>query len=624
MAAGVYTVHEWGNTCGAISLGIDYGIYEKSCDDGRDNDGDGHTDCFDRDCIFDPGCPSLVEPVDICGLCPGTDRNGVDGIFDDFADLNLADSISDYERIYLCTQIYEPYCDDADTRDFLDWMRDKGYLGRITAIHANDARDPVKRFTGTRANFEGYYQQRATPGMGSSAVDFRSISGPFPMEFVEVEASDTGIVNQLNSEADVQAFFVPYFEDQIYGRDITVSFRVHPLDYQNEFGPLSREACVTRGLCQTADPCPQPDGICCDQVCFQASASEMSDWAKETLDPNYQNHAGHVGVKELADGTQIFDYPLGQTVLQNHKVVTNRASLGSYAHEYGHSLGLPHPLATQSTIQENVANLIGTCGLMARPGYVMGCVERLEPLGRYVLEPVDGYKDETTFGPIYSLEVLNACEPANFGVTACPGGSDCTVTSQDGLVTVDLPSCAVPADDATLSVSGIEPGLGLCEDSDCVYGFSVDVTPAANLGPGCTATLTLRWDDTVLEDAGISASDLLVAKRLPGGSSFEPLTLPCGSPEEEGQCSGGCSVPEPLCVDAICCGFNREYTMTTESLSDFALLSRPCFTEVCHISPGNPDKARTIRINCSDVDDHIAHGDTEGACPPTRFTKGRK
>lgn len=36
---------------------------------------------------------------------------------------------------------------------------------------------------------------------------------------------------------------------------------------------------------------------------------------------------------------------------------------------------------------------------------------------------------------------------------------------------------------------------------------------------------------------------------------------------------------------------------------------------VCHIPPGNPDRARTISIDADDLQDHLDHGDTEGECP---------
>jgi len=37
--------------------------------------------------------------------------------------------------------------------------------------------------------------------------------------------------------------------------------------------------------------------------------------------------------------------------------------------------------------------------------------------------------------------------------------------------------------------------------------------------------------------------------------------------------------------------------------------------EVCHAPPGNPDNAKTITIDNSAVDAHLAHGDSLGECP---------
>lgn len=36
--------------------------------------------------------------------------------------------------------------------------------------------------------------------------------------------------------------------------------------------------------------------------------------------------------------------------------------------------------------------------------------------------------------------------------------------------------------------------------------------------------------------------------------------------------------------------------------------------EICHKPPGNPANAHTIKINASSLEDHLAHGDHEGAC----------
>lgn len=37
--------------------------------------------------------------------------------------------------------------------------------------------------------------------------------------------------------------------------------------------------------------------------------------------------------------------------------------------------------------------------------------------------------------------------------------------------------------------------------------------------------------------------------------------------------------------------------------------------EICHSPPGNPDKAHTVSVASSALSAHLAHGDTEGACP---------
>jgi subtilisin family serine protease len=38
---------------------------------------------------------------------------------------------------------------------------------------------------------------------------------------------------------------------------------------------------------------------------------------------------------------------------------------------------------------------------------------------------------------------------------------------------------------------------------------------------------------------------------------------------------------------------------------------------ICHLPPDNPENSQTMQINASDLDEHLAHGDLEGACLPT-------
>jgi hypothetical protein len=39
---------------------------------------------------------------------------------------------------------------------------------------------------------------------------------------------------------------------------------------------------------------------------------------------------------------------------------------------------------------------------------------------------------------------------------------------------------------------------------------------------------------------------------------------------------------------------------------------------ICHIPPGNPSNAHTIRVSENAVDAHLAHGDELGKCPPPK------
>ncbi len=40
---------------------------------------------------------------------------------------------------------------------------------------------------------------------------------------------------------------------------------------------------------------------------------------------------------------------------------------------------------------------------------------------------------------------------------------------------------------------------------------------------------------------------------------------------------------------------------------------------ICHVPPGNPDKAKEITINKNSVQDHLNHGDYAGYCENTQY-----
>ena len=371
----------WAWSCGTFVTGIDYGGYETDCYDALDNDGDGHTDCLDRDCLYGPDCAPLGDSD--C-ICPDLDGDGT--IFHDWDDVARAVGTADHDLVYRCAQIWDPFCTDSETREFLEWMRDRSYTGRVIAIHADDANDPVKRETGTGATFQDYYNLRNDDPFGNGVlphqVDAFKNDPVFEIEFIQVVATDADIVNEINTEADVLQYFLPYFRDQIYGRQIAVVYSQELVSYGTTFGPHF--------------PCANNPA----QACFSTSA--MSAWVNGLMSGRIA--VLHWGGKALTDGTPIQGYAGCQTCSQNAwKVQTASAHM---SHEFGHFLTLQHPLSTYPyDLYQNVNNALGTTGVMANLGYVYGSVWRLAPLERYGLEPAAGYADAATFGPAFSAEV---------------------------------------------------------------------------------------------------------------------------------------------------------------------------------------------------------------------------
>lgn len=227
-------------------------------------------------------------------------------------------------------------------------------------------------------------------------VAFRA-NDVFEIEFIQVVATDPDLVNDINTEEEVQQFLQPYFEQRIFGRPIAILYRKEFINYADTFGPHR--------------PCTEyPDlpeswqndyDICFDQNLMRLWAA-MGTLVSNTV-------IVHWGAKELTDGRSLLSYYSCQTCFRNSQKVTR--SLTTYAHEFGHYITLPHPLTSHLGVDARpwINNLLGTCGVMARPGYVPGCVDLLDPLARYKLEPYAGYADYATFGPTYSAEVLAPC-----------------------------------------------------------------------------------------------------------------------------------------------------------------------------------------------------------------------
>lgn len=111
----------------------------------------------------------------------------------------------------------------------------------------------------------------------------------------------------------------------------------------------------------------------------------------------------------------------------------------------------------------------------------------------------------------------------------------------------------------------------------------------------------------------ISCDDLL-------GSAFIYATPPAATTYVQGLLVLTASTPVHVSATRTSQGAAGDLSMQTEKLKPVAV--RPVEQDpngkvtICHVPPGNPANAHTIRVGMSSWPAHQRHGDTQGACTP--------
>ena len=141
------------------------------------------------------------------------------------------------------------------------------------------------------------------------------------------------------------------------------------------------------------------------------------------------------------------------------------------------------------------------------------------------------------------------------------------------------------------------PGSNPCENGEvCLEGFD-----------RCAECVT---------DADCNDGNLCTTEECQGLCvyTFLPTNTPCPDDEfcnGEETCDGRgtCTAGEPPCPPGVVCD---EVVDRCTECDDEAPNGRRI---ICHIPPGNPVNARTLRVGQAAVPAHLAHGDTPGPCP---------
>ncbi|MBI2982536.1 MAG: hypothetical protein HYY44_09665, partial [Deltaproteobacteria bacterium] len=372
----------WRAAQGGFLRPVQFGRFEESCTDQRDNNGDGWYDCFDADCFYAQECPSVTQ--DEC-----MDRNGNGVIEGDWEDLVLAPA-GEKRLQAVCAQLYDAdnsATPDTEGRAFLVWMR--RYSGRVINLHARQMREGYRRNSTEHTSFQYYFNLRrnlpywpAGTNVPAATLSFKS-NGPFQIVFHEVRATDSWIRNEPVPVSGLDSLGESIF--QTYFRSVEFSHQIHEVSYESTFGfsPCAgySDPCLT-GVRSFVGQLRDPSTM---NLFYLAGRSTDSSRPFAVRD-----YLGAGSGPESA----VFQIPPGErTVLYNH--------------EMGHFLPLPHPLASvaQGNLNENVRNILGTTSVMSALGYIYTSVNHIGPLEAYALEPIDGF-DQTDFGRIYSEAVL--------------------------------------------------------------------------------------------------------------------------------------------------------------------------------------------------------------------------
>ncbi len=290
------------------------------------------------------------------------------------------------------------YCDpDPEINEFITWMREVGYDECVIERYYSYAEVPELRAaikTIARKRRIGYNQT-------DTVIFYDIVPTDSQATFIGMDIGEAPICvpNTVSPEfcpspTSADYTFLENHWRTIFGIDFTFQYERIELSYVNTFGPPIFNASTE--LWQFNIP---------------------NSFYTDVLEPN---NIAHFAVQTW-NGQPVRDIDGGRSSAQLFSEPTTLLKFGIYTHEWGHAQGLPHTFVNIN----GVRTFFSPDGIMSNT-YTSNTniFDPLDPLERYVFEPVDDYVDQSTFADNYSQAIVatsqfnNVCENIDPAVTA--------------------------------------------------------------------------------------------------------------------------------------------------------------------------------------------------------------
>lgn len=295
---------------------------------------------------------------------------------------------------------------DQDLQDFLSWMKQVGYSDEVIQVYVHDGANPV-----VREYWDKYFAMR------NEEMAYRDLE-TMPVLFVDVAATDDEATNKLLGDETGK---LEDYLTKMFGKAFKLEYLKLPVSYEEEFGkallqgnakgakwvkfnPLALNAFAR----ETAKRLIEERDLPPNSVIIHWAPDR---WMHEGKSLKVQDHTG--------SGPALSGMDFGGF------------GIATYAHEWGHGLGLGHMFIDGPGSFESRAWGLDCVMNHTYVPYTNKQVGRLlSPLPRYALEPTEGYIDQKGFAAAYS-EAMAGTEHIERRLNELKNGANSVISTMD-------------------------------------------------------------------------------------------------------------------------------------------------------------------------------------------------